>query len=105
MLDQSRIVVFFDGEKDFELIQRDLEKQIEQAGRSKEAHGKATSELNKLKLMSPMSAEAALEITEALLRNFIRRAHNRAKLVRPRKYSPFQLSTSKKDLSLEAVSR
>ncbi|MBT8102259.1 MAG: LON peptidase substrate-binding domain-containing protein, partial [Gammaproteobacteria bacterium] len=36
----------------------DLEKKIEKAGMPKEAKEKATSELNKLKLMSPMSAEA-----------------------------------------------
>ena len=38
----------------------DLEQKIEKAGMSKEAHEKATSELNKLKLMSPMSAEATV---------------------------------------------
>ncbi len=38
----------------------DLEKKIEAAGMSKEAKEKATSELNKLKLMSPMSAEATV---------------------------------------------
>jgi ATP-dependent Lon protease len=38
----------------------ELEKKIENAGMSKEAKGKATSELNKLKLMSPMSAEATV---------------------------------------------
>ena len=38
----------------------DLEKKIEKAGMSKEALEKATSELNKLKLMSPMSAEATV---------------------------------------------
>jgi ATP-dependent Lon protease len=38
----------------------DLEQKIEKAGMSKEAHDKATSELNKLKLMSPMSAEATV---------------------------------------------
>ncbi len=43
----------------------DLEKKIADSGMSTEAHEKATSELNKLKLMSPMSAEAAV------VRNYI----------------------------------
>ena len=43
----------------------DLEKKIENAGMSKEGKEKATSELNKLKLMSPMSAEATV------VRNYI----------------------------------
>ncbi len=43
----------------------DLEIRIEKAGMSKEAKEKATSELNKLKLMSPMSAEATV------VRNYI----------------------------------
>lgn len=43
----------------------DLEKKIQQAGMSKEAKAKATSELNKLKMMSPMSAEATV------VRNYI----------------------------------
>ena len=38
----------------------DLENKIESAGMPKEAKEKATSELNKLKLMSPMSAEATV---------------------------------------------
>ncbi len=38
----------------------DLESKIEKAGMPKEAKEKATSELNKLKLMSPMSAEATV---------------------------------------------
>ena len=38
----------------------DLEKRIEESGMSKEALEKATSELNKLKMMSPMSAEATV---------------------------------------------
>ena len=38
----------------------DLEAKIEKAGMTKEAKEKATSELNKLKLMSPMSAEATV---------------------------------------------
>jgi ATP-dependent Lon protease len=44
---------------------QDLENKIEQAGMPKEAKDKATSELNKLKLMSPMSAEATV------VRNYI----------------------------------
>ncbi|HUF73908.1 MAG TPA: endopeptidase La [Gammaproteobacteria bacterium] len=43
----------------------DLENKIESAGMTKEAKEKATSELNKLKLMSPMSAEATV------VRNYI----------------------------------
>jgi ATP-dependent Lon protease len=43
----------------------DLENKIDAAGMSKEAKEKATSELNKLKLMSPMSAEATV------VRNYI----------------------------------
>ena len=43
----------------------DLENKIEKAGMSKEGKEKATSELNKLKLMSPMSAEATV------VRNYI----------------------------------
>ena len=43
----------------------DLENKIGKAGMSKEANEKATSELNKLKLMSPMSAEATV------VRNYI----------------------------------
>ena len=38
----------------------DLARRIETAGMSKEARGKATTELNKLKMMSPMSAEATV---------------------------------------------
>jgi ATP-dependent Lon protease len=38
----------------------DLEEKIEKSGMPKEAREKATSELNKLKLMSPMSAEATV---------------------------------------------
>jgi ATP-dependent Lon protease len=38
----------------------ELERKIEKAGMSKEAKAKATAELNKLKLMSPMSAEATV---------------------------------------------
>lgn len=44
---------------------QDLEARIEKAGMPKEAKEKATSELNKLKLMSPMSAEATV------VRNYI----------------------------------
>jgi len=43
----------------------DLELKIEKAGMSKEAKEKASSELNKLKLMSPMSAEATV------IRNYV----------------------------------
>jgi len=43
----------------------DLTKKIETAGMSKEAKDKASSELNKLKMMSPMSAEATV------VRNYI----------------------------------
>ena len=38
----------------------DLAKRIKSVGMSKEARGKATAELNKLKMMSPMSAEATV---------------------------------------------
>ena len=38
----------------------DLEARIKKAGMTKEANEKATSELNKLKMMSPMSAEATV---------------------------------------------
>ncbi len=38
----------------------ELEQKIESAGMSKEARDKATAELNKLKMMSPMSAEATV---------------------------------------------
>ena len=44
---------------------QDLENRIKSGGLSKEAKEKATSELNKLKMMSPMSAEATV------VRNFI----------------------------------
>jgi len=43
----------------------ELAKKIEKVGLSKEAHKKATAELNKLKMMSPMSAEATV------VRNYI----------------------------------
>lgn len=43
----------------------ELEKKIVDAGMSKEAKEKAESELNKLKMMSPMSAEASV------IRNYI----------------------------------
>ena len=43
----------------------ELEKRIAEAGMSKEANKKATGELNKLKMMSPMSAEATV------VRNYI----------------------------------
>ena len=45
--------------------QEDLGKRIEEAGMSEEAKKKSTSELNKLKMMSPMSAEATV------VRNYI----------------------------------
>ena len=38
----------------------ELKNKIDGAGMSKEAHAKATAELNKLKMMSPMSAEATV---------------------------------------------
>jgi len=38
----------------------ELERKIEKAGMSKEAKAKATAEMNKLKMMSPMSAEATV---------------------------------------------
>ncbi|MDF5919237.1 hypothetical protein P4133_04705 [Pseudomonas aeruginosa] len=38
----------------------ELKKRIDAAGLTKEAHTKATAELNKLKQMSPMSAEATV---------------------------------------------
>ncbi|MCW8926407.1 MAG: endopeptidase La [Xanthomonadales bacterium] len=43
----------------------DLTRRVEEAGMSKEAKEKATSELNKLRMMSPMSAEATV------VRNYI----------------------------------
>ena len=43
----------------------ELSRKIEKAGLSKEAHKKATAEFNKLKMMSPMSAEATV------VRNYI----------------------------------
>lgn len=43
----------------------ELEKKVSDAGMSKEANEKAASELNKLKMMSPMSAEASV------IRNYI----------------------------------
>ena len=43
----------------------DLANKIQKVGMHKEAKGKAESELNKLKMMSPMSAEASV------LRNYI----------------------------------
>ena len=46
------------GEEDGEL--ESLDKKIAEAGMTKEAEGKARSELNKLKMMSPMSAEASV---------------------------------------------
>ena len=52
-----------EGEEGADL--EELEKKINTAGMSKEAHSKAHAELKKLKLMSPMSAEATV------VRNFI----------------------------------
>lgn len=46
------------GEEGNEIEQ--LEKSIDKAGMPKEAHEKAVAELNKLKMMSPMSAEATV---------------------------------------------
>ena len=43
----------------------ELAKKVEEAGMSKEAKGKVTAELNKLRMMSPMSAEATV------VRNYI----------------------------------
>ncbi len=45
-----------DGQNEFE----ELEKKIDKAGMSKEARAKADAELKKLKMMSPMSAEATV---------------------------------------------
>ncbi|MFN4290355.1 MAG: endopeptidase La, partial [Permianibacter sp.] len=45
-----------DGQNEFE----ELEKKIDKAGMSKEARAKAEAELKKLKMMSPMSAEATV---------------------------------------------
>jgi ATP-dependent Lon protease len=54
------------GEKDeFKLELRELEEKIEKARMSKEANEKAAAELRKLKMMSPMSAEATV------VRNYI----------------------------------
>ena len=57
----------------------DLEQKIEKAGMTKEAHEKATSELNKLKLMSPMSAEATVVRNLRRLVAEKRRGRNAAK--------------------------
>jgi len=48
------------GESDAPGEIEELEEKIKKAGMSKEAKKKATSELNKLKMMSPMSAEATV---------------------------------------------
>ncbi|WP_373187442.1 endopeptidase La [Halopseudomonas sp.] len=45
-----------DGNNEFD----ELKAKVDGAGMSKEAHAKATAELNKLKMMSPMSAEATV---------------------------------------------
>ncbi len=53
------------GEHDENAEMEELEKRIEAAKMPKDAHAKVTSELKKLKLMSPMSAEASV------VRNYI----------------------------------
>jgi len=53
------------GEQDENAEMDDLEKRISTAGLSKEAHAKVNAELKKLKMMSPMSAEASV------VRNYI----------------------------------
>ena len=53
------------GEQDEGADLDELEKRIQEAGMSKEAFDKATSEFKKLKMMSPMSAEASV------VRNYI----------------------------------
>jgi ATP-dependent Lon protease len=53
------------GEQDENAEMDELEKRISVAGLSKEAHAKVNAELKKLKMMSPMSAEASV------VRNYI----------------------------------
>ena len=53
------------GEQDENAEMDELEKRIKQSGMSSEAHTKVNSELKKLKMMSPMSAEASV------VRNYI----------------------------------
>ncbi len=53
------------GEQDENAELDDLEKRIKESGMSKEAHTKVNTELKKLKMMSPMSAEASV------VRNYI----------------------------------
>lgn len=53
------------GEQDENAELDDLEKRIKESGMSKEAHAKVSAELKKLKMMSPMSAEASV------VRNYI----------------------------------
>ncbi|MES2501038.1 MAG: endopeptidase La [Pseudomonadota bacterium] len=53
------------GEQDENAELDDLEKRIKESGMSKEAHAKVNAELKKLKMMSPMSAEASV------VRNYI----------------------------------
>lgn len=53
------------GEQDENAELDDLEKRIKDSGMSKEAHAKVAAELKKLKMMSPMSAEASV------VRNYI----------------------------------
>ncbi|WP_020168241.1 MULTISPECIES: endopeptidase La [Methylotenera] len=53
------------GEQDENAELEELEKRIKESGMTKEAHAKVNAELKKLKLMSPMSAEASV------VRNYI----------------------------------
>ncbi len=53
------------GEQDENAELDELEKRIKESGMSKEAHAKVAAELKKLKMMSPMSAEASV------VRNYI----------------------------------
>ncbi|WP_047538233.1 endopeptidase La [Methylotenera versatilis] len=53
------------GEQDENAELEELEKRIKDSGMTKEAHAKVNAELKKLKLMSPMSAEASV------VRNYI----------------------------------
>ncbi len=53
------------GEQDENADLEELEKRIKESGMTKEAHAKVNAELKKLKLMSPMSAEASV------VRNYI----------------------------------
>lgn len=53
------------GEQDENAELEELEKRIKESGMTKEAHAKVNAELKKLKMMSPMSAEASV------VRNYI----------------------------------